>query len=496
MAKSKGKCKRIPKHVLKLPDLEQSKSAVLNSLTSRSSQRTYDHAIREFIEWYCSEPRLAFNKTVVTRYRISLEQQHYASTTINLRLAAVRRLAYEAADCGLLSVDRAAGIRRVKGARRLGAPVGNWLTAEQGKRLLLTADRASLRGKRDYATLAILLGCGLRRAELTALRVEDIQQREEHWVIADLVGKGGHMRAFLAWSEQEHKQHPATHRRYLVSSAALLRCFGDQPLDKITQDAVEQFKAARSVSKGQRTKRLIKPATVNQELACLRAMFNHAIKADLLLKNPVCKNGVKAFHEDNEQTRVLSFDEQARYLAAATPILRDVATIMLETGMRPEEVYRIQPENVNLASGLLFNPHGKTKAARRWVPLNSAAKSVLARRMEGLETPFLFPCETDPTRPVPKVNNAHDRAVRDSKVTRFRLYDLRHTWATRAAEAGIDLVTLAALLGHSKIQMVLRYAHPTQEHQARSVERLEQFNATKQMEALLPEQGAAERTIQ
>ena len=133
MAKSKLKRKRAPKSVLKLPDLEQSKSAVLDSLTSPSSQRTYDHAIREFIEWYCSEPRLAFNKTVVTRYRISLEQQHYASTTINLRLAAVRTLAYEAADSGLLSADLAAGIRRVKGAKRLGVPVGNWLTAEQGK---------------------------------------------------------------------------------------------------------------------------------------------------------------------------------------------------------------------------------------------------------------------------------------------------------------------------------------------------------------------------
>jgi integrase len=109
-------------------------------------------------------------------------------------LAADRRLAYEAADCGLLSADLAAGIRRVKGAKRLGVPVGNWLSAEQGKRLLLTTDGMSLRGKRDYATLAILLGCGLRRAELTALRVEDIQQREEHWVIADLVGKGGHIR--------------------------------------------------------------------------------------------------------------------------------------------------------------------------------------------------------------------------------------------------------------------------------------------------------------
>src|SRR3984957_4636987 len=193
VAKSKMKRKRAPKSVLKLPDLEQSKSSVLNSLTSPSSQRTYDHAIREFIEWYCSEPRLAFNRTVVTRYRISLER-HYASTTINLRLVAVRRLAYEAADCGLLSADLAAGIRRVKGAKRLGVPVGNWLTAEQGKRLLLASDCTSLRGKRDYATLAILLGCGLRRAELTALRIEDIEQREEHWVIADLVGKGGHIR--------------------------------------------------------------------------------------------------------------------------------------------------------------------------------------------------------------------------------------------------------------------------------------------------------------
>ena len=125
MAKSSNpKRKKAPKTVLKLPDLEQSKSAVLNSLVSSSSQRSYYHAIREFIEWCCSEPRLAFNKTVVTRYRIALEQKHYAPSTINLRLAAVRRLAYEASDSGLLSPDLAAGIRRVKGVRRLGAKIG------------------------------------------------------------------------------------------------------------------------------------------------------------------------------------------------------------------------------------------------------------------------------------------------------------------------------------------------------------------------------------
>jgi hypothetical protein len=133
MTRSRKK-KKTPKRVLALSDLEQAKSAVLNTLTSKSGQRTYDHAITEFVEWYCSEPRLAFNRTVVLRYRISLEQRQYAPSTISLRIAAVRRIAYEAADSGLLSPELAAGISRVKGVRRLGVRVGNWLTAEQGKR--------------------------------------------------------------------------------------------------------------------------------------------------------------------------------------------------------------------------------------------------------------------------------------------------------------------------------------------------------------------------
>ena len=93
------------------PDLDQAKSAVLNSLTSADAQRGYRHAIDEFVEWYCSEPRLSFNRTVVMRYRIHLEARKLAPGTINLRLGAVRRLAYEASDCGLLSADLAAGIR-------------------------------------------------------------------------------------------------------------------------------------------------------------------------------------------------------------------------------------------------------------------------------------------------------------------------------------------------------------------------------------------------
>jgi site-specific recombinase XerC len=136
---------------------------------------------------------LAFNRTVVLRYRFFLEQKNLAPSTINARLAAVRRLAYEASDTGLLSPDLAAGIRRVKGAKRLGVRIGNWLTVDQS-RVVLGKRSENLRGKRDRAILALLIGCGLRRAELVGLRTEDFQVRENHWVIADLIGKGKHIR--------------------------------------------------------------------------------------------------------------------------------------------------------------------------------------------------------------------------------------------------------------------------------------------------------------
>jgi site-specific recombinase XerD len=182
------------KTILRLPDLEQSKNAVLNSLAAASSQESYGHAIDEFIGWYCSEPRLAFNRSVVLRYRFFLEQKNLAPSTINVRLAAVRRLAHEAADTGLLSPELVAGIGRVKGAKRLGIRIGNWLTVEQSRTLLAEPQGDSLRGKRDRAILALLIGCGLRRAELVGLGLEDFQVREEHWVIADLIGKGKHIR--------------------------------------------------------------------------------------------------------------------------------------------------------------------------------------------------------------------------------------------------------------------------------------------------------------
>jgi site-specific recombinase XerD len=173
--RTKARRQNRQKTKLGLPDLEHVKSAVLVSLRSPESQRSYRRSIEDFVYWYCSEPRLSFNKTVVTRYRIHLEDRLLAPGTINVRLAAVRRLAYEAADTGLLSPDLAAGIRRVKGAKKLGMRLGNWLTADEARSLWQLPNMHTVKGKRDRAILAVLLGCGLRRRELIDLSFDHIQ---------------------------------------------------------------------------------------------------------------------------------------------------------------------------------------------------------------------------------------------------------------------------------------------------------------------------------
>ena len=180
--------------MLRLPDLDHCKLAVLNSLGSPASRRVYEYAIDQFIAWYCSEPRLAFNRIVVVRYHMHLESRGLAANTINQQLAAVRRLAHEAADSGLLSPELAAGISRVKGVKQLGFRSGNWLSAEESSEVLKRACGESMRAKRDYAMLAMLFGCGFRRSELVGLELDEIQMRQGHWAVVDLIGKGGHIR--------------------------------------------------------------------------------------------------------------------------------------------------------------------------------------------------------------------------------------------------------------------------------------------------------------
>jgi site-specific recombinase XerD len=247
------KCKsarsKRPKSKLGLPDLDHSKAAVLDRLRSPESKRGYRHAIDEFIQWYCSEPRLSFNKIVVTRCRIFLENRGLAAGTINGRLAAVRRLAYEAADAGLLNPELAASIRRVKGAKKLGVRLGNWLTADEARRFWQTPDPDTLKGKRDRAILAILLGCGLRRRELADLDFTHLQRREEHWAIVDLEGKGGHIRTVPMpdWVKtilDEWVRAAGLHARKVFRCVCRAgKCWGDGVTERVVWHGIKSYAA-------------------------------------------------------------------------------------------------------------------------------------------------------------------------------------------------------------------------------------------------------------
>jgi site-specific recombinase XerD len=145
--------------------------------------------LRDFFDWYDEAGRPPLNKATVQRYAAELREQGIGAGSINQRLSAIRKLAREAADNGALPEAIANGIKAVKGVRREGRRTGNWLTREQAQQLINAPDTNTLKGLRDRAILAVLIGCGLRRQEAAHLALDHIQQRDGRWVIVDLVGK-------------------------------------------------------------------------------------------------------------------------------------------------------------------------------------------------------------------------------------------------------------------------------------------------------------------
>ena len=165
---------------------------VTDQLTSDHSRRSYRTGLLRFFAWVrTSGAAPTFTKALAGQYRTSLLEQGLSSATVNLRLSPIRRLAREMSDNGMLHPAVAAAIERVPGIEHRGTHIGNWLTREQANELLNAPDSRTLIGKQDRAILALLIGCGLRRAELVTLTIEGIQQREARWVIPDLLGKGG-----------------------------------------------------------------------------------------------------------------------------------------------------------------------------------------------------------------------------------------------------------------------------------------------------------------
>jgi site-specific recombinase XerD len=179
------------------------KSLVLDSVSSPITKRVYNLGLDEFFAWYGQEPRAGFTKATVSAWRVALEARSLGAVSINVRITAVRKLAAEAADNGLLAPDLANGITRVKGVASKGVRLGNWLTVQQAQKLLNAPDVTTTKGLRDRAVLAVLLGCGLRRSEVANLTVGHVQQRDGRWCIVDLLGKHGRVRTvpMPAWTK-------------------------------------------------------------------------------------------------------------------------------------------------------------------------------------------------------------------------------------------------------------------------------------------------------
>lgn len=314
---------------------------------------------------------------------------------------------------------------------------------------------------------------GLRN-KTAALRAEAIREAELAEGKAGIVRhkpcptfEGFVNRGFLPWCETEHRAHPRTYQRYVVSAKPLIKSFGKLALDAISAGHVERFKQTRA---GEAS-----PAGTNRDLAALRYMLNFAVRQGHILTNPV--RGVRFLPEGPGSMRVVSHSEQQRYLKAANPLLRDAATLVLETGPRPEELFKIRREDVHLERRYLFVPGGKTRFARRNVPLTDGAIEVLKRRRASARGCCLFPHRLDPNEPLTTIQKAHEEALREAKIhPPFRLYDLRHTFGSRSAMAGVDLATLKELMGHSTISVTMRYVHPTPEHKREAMKKLERFN--------------------
>ncbi len=262
---------------------------------------------------------------------------------------------------------------------------------------------------------------------------------------------------FLSWASRHVK--PRTHQRYRVSAKRLIAHFGATRIERMNTQAVEGFKSVRAGE--------CSSAGVNRDLACLRTFRNWCVR----LSYPIGQFHVQLLPEGPGNMRIVSYEEERIYMDHADPLLRDVSTIIVETGMRPGEVFGTHGEHVNLDKRYIFIPTGKTRFARRTIPLTHKAYGVLGRLWR---TGKLF--EGLATNQV--VMRRHKELCKRLGFA-LRLYDFRHTYGSRMAMAGVDLMTLRELMGHSSITITQRYCHPTPEHKISAMERLEAYNAEK-----------------
>jgi integrase len=295
--------------------------------------------------------------------------------------------------------------------------------------------------------------------------------------------------AFLEWAKGEYSDHPSSCRRLEVSFASLREFFRSTPVSAILRGHVNDFKSWR------RTEHKVREITIRHDLHALSKAFGYWIDHNWARENPV--RGVEIpSDKDAVRMHVLTAAEEGLYFEAAErfPALRDLGRLMLNQACRPDEILELRAEDVDVERSRLIIRGGKSRAARRQLRLTAESREICARRVSNGE-PWLFPGKLRGTR-VTKLNGQHGMVLDDlalckcghrrrqhpkgkcpcgcaefEEVSRlaFVLYDFRHTFATRAAEAGMPVATLAAILGHADLRSVMKYVHVRQEAQDRAM---------------------------
>jgi len=282
------------------------------------------------------------------------------------------------------------------------------------------------------------------------------QRRGENPPVSKLVEQ------YLEWSRVNKR--PKSHIRDVSSTKHLLAAFGDRRLDGIAAWAVERYKKERRDAGAM-------PATVNREVACLRHMLNKAVEWGIARANPM--RGVKLFREDNKRIRILSPEEEVRLLAACessrTWQLKPIVLTALNTGMRKGEILGLKKGEVDFQAGYITVEQSKNGHSRR-IPLNAALREALQKAFRQSDSGYVF--AGGDGRPLTDFKKGWWKALEAAGISGLRFHDLRHTFGSRLVMKGVDLVTIAELLGHQDITMTRRYSHPTPEHKRRAVELL------------------------
>jgi integrase len=257
-------------------------------------------------------------------------------------------------------------------------------------------------------------------------------------------------------------------------------------LDAITTERIADFASHRQ-GQGMRV------ATVNASLRILRRILRVAEEWGELDRAPK----VRMLPGEHHRERVITPAEEAQYLLAAGPLLADIATVLLDTGLRPEECYRLVWDSitwVNGRNGTLIVTHGKTKAARRVLPMTPRVRHILETRWNANGRPaegyvWSAPTRTGHIEPS-SLKKQHGKAVRLSKVRPFVLYSLRHTFLTRLGQSGCDVWTLARIAGHSSISISARYVHPSEDAVLDAMARLSGHNCGHSPESLCQDKNS------